>query len=251
MKIISSYKDYYDSSMQYGFDSDLLFVRETEDQFLKENKLNKEISRIANFLSRERVDIRLLFFCGKVYPVAYIPSESIKPIYGTVQDYIDDVEGEMNSHYSFPKYKEWAKSEFFGGDEKDSYSNKYRSSVKGLTAYANYLSTVKVSDSLFIEMDVPYFCVRIASNATVQIIKNPNLGNYSFYKYMDPFTCYQEIRMYLGNILTTFDDMPITTGGDKVIAQQKGFDEMSFRTLAPGKKKENRKINRARKKHEV
>ena len=53
--------------------------------------------------------------------------------------------------------------------------------------------------------------------------------------------------MYLGNVLTKQDLMPMTTGGDRVLAQQKGFDDMSFRTLAPGTKKLNRAANRAKK----
>jgi len=259
MQIISKFKDYYDSSQQYGFDSDLLFIRNTEE-YKPSTDLNKEIHKLDDLYSRYRgADINLLFFCGRAYPIVNIPTRSsefhdasifgAKPLYGTVQDYIDYVKEEMNSHKSTAEYKKWALNTFFNGDEKDSWYKKFNSTEKGMLAYATHLLNVKVDSSVFIEVDAPYFYVRIPRYGPYQITKNPKLSDYSFFKYMDSFTCYQEIRMYLGNILTKTDMMPITTGGDKVIAQQKGFDEMSFRTMPPGKKKEHRKVNRARKKN--
>ena len=64
---------------------------------------------------------------------------------------------------------------------------------------------------------------------------------------MDPFTAFQEIAMFLGQSLTELDRAPRTVGDDKLIAASKGFDDQSFRTLAPGMKKLQRKANRERK----
>lgn len=67
------------------------------------------------------------------------------------------------------------------------------------------------------------------------------------HKVVDPYTMYQEIETYMGNVLVQPDIAPCTVGSDEIIAQQKGFDKHSFRTQAPGQKKLNRAQNRARK----
>ena len=68
-----------------------------------------------------------------------------------------------------------------------------------------------------------------------------------FMKTVEPFTAFQEIAMFIGSMLAPEDHAPRTVGGDRVIAEQKGFDKWSFRTMAPGQKKLNRKANKARK----
>ena len=68
-----------------------------------------------------------------------------------------------------------------------------------------------------------------------------------FISLMDPFRTHQEIEMFLNGILGKNDPAPRTVGSDKVIAFQKGFDDNSFRNVAPSARKERRKLNRARK----
>ena len=80
------------------------------------------------------------------------------------------------------------------------------------------------------------------------VLRNPCLKDLDFVRVMDPFTAYQEIAMFLGGVMAEQDKAPLRTGSDEVIAQQKGFDEWSFRTSSPGQKKTNRKVNRERKK---
>ncbi len=55
--------------------------------------------------------------------------------------------------------------------------------------------------------------------------------------------------MFLSGVLADLDRMPITTGGDEVVARSKGFDEFSFRNTAPGQKKLNRAENKKRKRN--
>ena len=43
----------------------------------------------------------------------------------------------------------------------------------------------------------------------------------------DPYTAYQELSMYLGNM--AFPNKPIPTISDEVMAEIKGFNKFSFR----------------------
>jgi hypothetical protein len=81
----------------------------------------------------------------------------------------------------------------------------------------------------------------------VPILINPCLRNLKFQSLYDPFSCFQEISMFLANELAPPDIAPLRTGDDQTIARAKGFDDQSFRTAAPGIKKLNRKANRKRK----
>ena len=105
---------------------------------------------------------------------------------------------------------------------------------------------------LFHELECPVFLYvpfthTLKENDAI-IIKNPNLKDLLFFQNVDSFTCYQELAMFVGGVLAEIDSAPQRAGSDEIIALSKGFDEMSFRTSAPGQKKINRKINRARKK---
>lgn len=62
------------------------------------------------------------------------------------------------------------------------------------------------------------------------LIINPVLKDFDFQKYMDPYTIYQELEMFLGNVLTNNTTPKMPVGSDKVIAESKGFNKWSFRT---------------------
>jgi hypothetical protein len=81
----------------------------------------------------------------------------------------------------------------------------------------------------------------------LEIVTNPRLANLGFEKQLDAFSTFQQIATFLSNELVGRDEAPTTVGGDLVVAQSKGFDEFSFRTLSPGQRKLNRMENRARK----
>lgn len=87
-------------------------------------------------------------------------------------------------------------------------------------------------------------------NAPLQralLIANPRLADLGFQRILDPYACFQAIETFLGNQLAPPDLAPQRVGGDEIVAAQKGFDARSFRTDAPGRKKENRAANRLRK----
>jgi hypothetical protein len=106
----------------------------------------------------------------------------------------------------------------------------------------------KVRNELAIEVGAPYYLVDIHQPGLWRIQVNPKLQDLQFFKILAPYECFQEIDMYLG-MMGEKDLMPITTGGDAILIKQKGFDEMSFRTRSPRKKKENRRNNRLRKRN--
>ncbi len=119
-----------------------------------------------------------------------------------------------------------------------------------LTERANALRGAEIGDDIHRTYSAPALLIEPAGTYVVSeysITTNPVLEALGMRRWIDPFTCYQEIAMYLGNQLAQPDIAPQSVGSDKDLAKAKGFDEQSFRTAAPGQKKLNRKANKERK----
>jgi hypothetical protein len=232
MKIVSNFKDYYDSIQAYGADETLVYKRVEKEEkiefpqdellekyldglFSKAIELKREACRKAlGNAWRHDITARFLFFCGKVYP--YVEA--------TLNKFLTDAEY-AKVHPLFQKYLDDA---FKGTKVPLEFFSKFNSPVLLISRerkenfWGRYVYTVK-------------------SNVSLQKI--------DFQKTLDPFTCYQELSMYISNFLLEKETIPDWVGDDKVIAKQKGFGEESFRTRAPGAKKVSRKLNRERKKN--
>lgn len=104
---------------------------------------------------------------------------------------------------------------------------------------------IRIDDEIFRQLGTPIFRMGKTNKGIGEI--NPCLRDMGFQRVIDPYQCFQEIEMYLSNILTPRDTIAITSGDDKVLAQVKGFDEQSFKQARPGAKKEQRRANKLRK----
>lgn len=100
-----------------------------------------------------------------------------------------------------------------------------------------------VPDSVHLHVGAPIFLVRPGreseGNGTV-IERNPQLLDFDFARVVDPFQAWQELDRYLGTVLASQVDPPLTTGGDAIVRDAKGFDSMSFKN-GPGQGKKARR----------
>ena len=67
---------------------------------------------------------------------------------------------------------------------------------------------------------------------------NPRLSDFGFARVLDPFTAYQELRMWLSNLTNPEKPIPYVSDQDMLLA--KGFDKFSFRKDPGGKKRKNK-----------
>lgn len=232
---------------QYGYDPEPLFVRETKESYSDGKDLPKIVREITHKMESWENHVHYVFFCGKVYPVLPLTDpHTFKMSCVTVEDYIKEMVNRRDSK----DYLNKPDKDFFRDTEVVGYFYKsYAHTQRGLRALAKELEEIKIPNDVFIQMDCPYFMVHYSRRGEYTVTKNPQLSNCNFFKFMDAFTCFQEIAMFLGSVLVKDTPMSITTGDDKVLAQQKGFDDMSFKTMAPGKKKLNRKENKLKKRN--
>lgn len=196
-----------------------------------------------------------LWFCGKIYHFFEFDGVMFYDL-SKLSSYItsDEFQREITD-INFPELKHIDKDlieENFNQKNIGFYSE-LGSSVLGYDSWEfaknnRYIKDQNQIDKVFIEINSPYFVDKDvpmytrARRSNILII-NPNLKQYNFEKIIDPMTAYQEISMFVGNQLAKQKDPdPINTGGDKILASEKGFDQWSFRTKKEDSKKNKRKI---------
>ena len=209
MIIKSKFSDYYDGGLVYGIDTDRFYIRETKEiQSWDSSNVNIDKYEIVGF-------------CGEIYPIFNYSDKGFgNKWWRHPKDFVlyeDDAlkyEFEKTSSYPNDTYKKIESKQKHWGESKESFFKNLKNN--------NYLK------SLFITYDTPVF--HIKRDRGIKLIINPCLSDIAFYKVKDTVQAFQDIEMYIGNILVKTDTKPQPVGSDLDILKSKGFDaKYSFR----------------------
>lgn len=241
MKLISSFRDYYDSISHQYLDKEILFIRDQKTVSFSRKEADKfptvTYSGIRNpvGVNNSTVDLgmraEIIGFCGKLYPVIVVekklqenqPRKIISAIY-TLSDFEQFVETEELSIAKRAFRWTWA----------DGYDFGYLSEVK---EFFESRTNNQNLESKFLELNVPYFVYRQrgVGSRDYQIVTNPILKDYRFVSVKDPFTAHQEIYQFVSGFLKQPQNEMVNIS-DKDKIHKHGFDKWSFRK-PPGEKK--------------
>lgn len=213
MRIISKYKDYYDGARAW-MDEAIVYVRHSEIQDLPE--YGKYLPQARYFKGPLQDDLAapgLLNFCGKSFP--YIKIRATDKMYTSFDDYRKAFEEEVRRQ-STRRTRPFSFVEMYEDD---------------LKAWLN-TPPGALPDTLYCELGAPVFTVEAARQGAVVEI-NPVLKDTFIPALFHPWDAFQEISMFVGNILVNTED-PNIERSDELIRDQKGFDDWSFRRI--GKK---------------
>lgn len=206
MRIVSKFKDYYDGAgKDFGKDS-TCFVRHTEE-INPDKNITDQISlwRYGKYnANRFGIDHGIIGFCGKIYPFITndYNSDTTKACFN-----IEECQ-KLNIDESQYIYEPWSRpNEIWFDQYKNPNSAIYR---------------------IFKQFNTAYFLI-INSGPAYKYIKYPILRQYGFYRIFDTQQAYQEIEMYLGNVLHPRDNPYIAPVPDTIKAESHGFDKWSFR----------------------
>ncbi len=232
MRIISKFKDYYDSVQAYGIDSRPVYVRNTEK--IKCHDRDNEFKKHVTILDHIREEMPryercscLIAFCGIAYPFYQRYETSCYDIEQLIKYYQKD--GGLHHQFgkkeiahlsSEPEQKKCRKLGSYWLGKRPTY---YGALNRTTWRLYKQEATLTVPDSVFM-----YFKAPIILRTEYELILNPRLNQYNFMTQVDPYTAYQELSMYIGNNLATQMD-PDVNISDKVRAESKGFNEWSFR----------------------
>lgn len=265
MKVISTQKDFYDGASGY-YSADFVWRRETEirkNVFIYDlpSDLVEWLKSLSHRLYYNGKDgfgrntygcsgHYILFVAGKAYPLF----SNCDLIEWQSPGFVRGIESDPNDFLIYADSTGIIGKDISLRDEAFKWDRKPETASTVLKQFLAVEGS-RVGDALHIQFESPVILLKLDRHfypkSRHDIVVNPNLSVLLFQKKMDAFATHQEIEQYMTNVLTPVDKSAITVGDDVVIARQKGFDDQSFRTHAPGAKKENRKENRLRKKHKV
>lgn len=242
MKIHSKFKDYYDTALAFGIDETKHWVRNTEI-IAKDTRETLWFSNKEPFIDAPtharnwnvKVSMFLIGVAGKVYPGFLVYT------YEFGGRYCFSIADTDKAIKELSKYYRQTYQTYFSAKTKTRYnwgsdSTFRRSSIDKL------LKEWSGDDSFFnkfIEYNQPIFFISKGFYGCTEII-NPCLKDISFAKVMDPYTIFQEIDMFNSNVLK-HNEPEMVEIADKYKRDAKGFDNQSFKTRAPGRKKPRRR----------
>ena len=252
MRIISKFKDYYDCIMgQYGIDNSIIYKRNNEiikldrnDTFIFTHKLFKQetCSYYKPNITKDNMNIlpKFVWFCGKIYVyymINYYDNGLEVTNYVYDKDEIFKLFETYNSSYTKPK--------------------EIKRKIALFKTEYERINGSKILNDLFITFNTPIFALSFdtkwnyfSANLRGRICHvelNPNLKDIQFYKLFNPVDAFQELSMFIGNVLTNTAEIPQID--EKYRMAQRGLDKTSFRQDAPGIKKEKRRANKKRKRN--
>lgn len=234
MRIVSKFKDYYDSAASFGVDMSQVFVRksDTVDSHLAKSlysdfftKAPRKESRYWSryYHSKEwSLQTELIGFCGSFYPLFNFTFCNKNDKAGvavlTYQAFtMDDVISILEKHD-----KDFLGSEAWLTKDLESSVSKRR-----------FLTTIEhsknlFSDELFHKTKSPYWLVKQKERQGdrvngLPVVLNPVLKDLSFQKIKNPYSAYQEINQFYFGVMTSHgNEIPYIE--DKYMVQSKGFD---------------------------
>jgi hypothetical protein len=224
MRIISPFRDYYDTAQGFGADQTRLFLRKPENIAVNKLMVPHELASVcANVRTwgdtRWSASLVPIVFCGKLYHALRLRTSNYSMQAYNVSEALC---------YTLASAQNWAKDK--GTDEMRAFIS--RRIKKGDLPLDNQGTTLSIP--WLIENNAP---ILVCDNQNYEgfLVKNAKLAELQFFKQFDPVQAYQELDMYLSGILAA-ENKPMVQISDKIRAQQHGFDCYSFRQ-APSKRK--------------
>lgn len=267
MRISGKERDFYDASVNYDTSvNQLHWHREFNNIFyLNKKHEGKEQSFVSEFKSllkkllpaysnnfvssnyfselkslynRDKIEVSLgyIFFCGKIYPYTQITG-FLEKKRETFYSY-DSLKRAFEKKDSLEDLN--IKSRYYGIPSVDRSRNDFRSlsllgkiemflkqDLSNIDCHALHLvdkKPVVIYNSKYHDSNDDTTIERKQSSVSL----NGRLGDYTFSKVMDNYTCVQELEMYLGNNLVTVDSREEFSDKTKIVSH--GFDpKSSFR----------------------
>lgn len=246
MRIISKFRDYYDSIQAYGQDENVVYVRKNEQIYDSiDDVLNEYYLRKTDYMGRpseyfgncyrnsyrgvDLVGTFSIFFCGERFNV-------IRTGYRKKERAIDihNINGvyEEKLHYSKEGLDEYIDSLKIQQPRIAYYE---KESTKRMSAdIVEFFGLTKTSPDLHFKFNTPVFVITKLSTKQDPFFKyhrtmtatgvdvNPVLKDLDFMKVKDPYTAYQELDMFISGVMGGRSPVMVDVS-DEDMKVKKGF----------------------------
>ena len=213
MKLHTDFHDYYDNAIGYGVDEKVHYNRFTKEiEIVLKSKNDRPTHRNSG----------LVGYCGYILP--FIKLHKWDKRYRNSRDEAEPKLIDVCYAYGFETYKDKEAAWREYSNDFDWYWDRSRD-AKLKQYFANWTDQ---NDAVFLEHKIPIWVLNFNSGSNPNGIANPKLKDYQFDRLKDSTTAFQEVSMYLANILV--EQKEIVVIDDKHRIQQHGFDlKDSFR----------------------
>lgn len=237
MRILcSEFHDYYDVVQATGQDQTLLYVRRPKKEEMSEFPFpsildwGRRGGKAAPIIRQYIVG-----FCGRIYPVLHLHQTSWN--YATVEAVchtLVEVDAFIESHYRDKEIEEY-KTKL----KRRHWRMRYWDSNLTRTSFEKFFNKCEEQKDAFAQMFLDHQCPVFVAHCQRprwlgfkrwvegEITWNGSLREHQFVRLFDPYTAFQEISMFMGNLAVPLK--PIPEISDKTMAEAKGFDKFSFR----------------------
>lgn len=247
MLIVSNFHDYYDAVLKQGIDKTIIYYRDIK--VVKKKQTLEAITLFDQIPNRglRGIDVKpfLIGYAGKVRLVYDLSLKefSTKQIFAVDNTDIQSFLIENKCNKALDEFNDNSKQRRSSRRGEVSYNNTFNFETLDKAFNLDYT----IFSDIFTENKVPLFKMKIPNGYNFnqkeyKIELNPCLKDIQFYKAVDPFTMFQEIQMYISGVIGVERMIPVTIS-DVSMRDKKGFDNLSFKTLSPGKKYNRRNKN--------
>lgn len=256
MRIISEYHDYYDVVQAMGQDQAVVYLRRPVENFYKAYSdypfPRLQAHGIWQYLRRlyaPTVDQYIVGFCGKIYPVLELNGNGWNwrgnVGGGSFCFNVDDVDRHIEATCKPEAVEEyrWKKPQRLNRYPRFRHYSPEARRELFVSFFAECSAKQNNFGQIFVDSKCPIFVATCTPISKWEAERHQDFGKITlngsslhpqrglkeleFYRLFEPFTAFQELAMYFGNIAQP--NRPIPTVSDKDLAEAKGFNKHSFR----------------------
>lgn len=255
MRIISSFRDYYDGIQTYGQDRSLIYHRvQEEDKDFVSDRIPALNRGFWTGMNHPRLHGFTVGFCGRIYAGVRATltchtnkgGDQLIQFCYTPQEVADFYRANCPKRYTlaYTGERPERRRQFFADAKHEDVEAFFKEHDDRRTEFAELFNAKRCPVWLawdegharacgYLARTVPKDTLRTAHRFAMTY--NATLSTVEFIRVIDPYTAFQEIQMFLGNMAQP--EKPIPKISDEVMAEIKGFDKFSFRKdPAKGKK---------------
>lgn len=213
MRIIADKKDYYDCVQAHGQDLSLIYLRKPEEVILDQKQW---IFPLVRSWFWHDIDIHIIGFCGKIYPVIEFFDKQVRcfnmdEVDAFAESSLKSVERRI---YQSKSKASWRLGRF--GHRKD-LARFFEECEQKQNSYM----------AQFMEKLCPIFVATLKGGYKGSVTYNALLKPLEFFRIFDTYSAFQEIEMFMSNMAMPEKPMPVIPDDLKV--HSRGFTDQSFR----------------------
>lgn len=235
------FKDFYDG-MCYGVgDNSIFYDRTPTFHSLPNSELNQYHKLVNDHYDTltwknqirysSYINTALLGFCGKVYPLYY--ANRVRRLSVNLLELWQEDIDTYNKKYSIKPFK--LNPRHFSTVEPIEHLQHFIDVKAPIFIYCDYKKDPGLFTTHCYSKQPPVFQDSLTSGlVNITTVTNISLQKLDFHRFLDIYQTYQELEMFLGNVLTKPEVMPVLSNVGK--RDSHGFDNKSFKQVSPGKK---------------